>query len=55
MREAGFKTPISSEDKEKLEELNFLEKSVGQTGRLAMAPFLRHSSRDLWQVFLQTS
>jgi hypothetical protein len=52
MREAGFPVTLDAADKAKLEELDFLERSIGATGKLAMAPFLRTSSRDLWQIYM---
>lgn len=52
MREAGFPAALDAADKAKLEELDFLERSIGATGRLALAPFLRTSSRDLWQIYM---
>jgi RsiW-degrading membrane proteinase PrsW (M82 family) len=52
MREAGFPVTLDAEDKAKLDELDFLERSIGTTGKLAMAPFLRTSSRDLWQIYM---
>ncbi len=52
MREAGFDAPTDPEIKERLEELQFLEKSVGKTGMLAMAPLLRWRTRDLWQIYM---
>ena len=52
MREAGFAVSLAAADRAKLEELDFLEKSIGATGKLAMAPFLRKSSRDLWQIYM---
>lgn len=52
MHEAGLETEPDPEIREKFNELRFLEKSVGKTGRLAMAPFLHHSSEDLWQLNL---
>jgi RsiW-degrading membrane proteinase PrsW (M82 family) len=52
MREAGFPVTLGSEDKASLDELDFLERSIGATGRLAMAPFLRTSSQDLWQIYM---
>jgi len=52
MREAGFEIPKDPEVTEKFEELKYLEKSVGKTGRLAIMPFLRWSSRDLWQLHM---
>jgi hypothetical protein len=35
-----------------LEELKYLEKSIGRTGQMAVKPFLRMSSRDLWQLYM---
>jgi hypothetical protein len=52
MREAGFAVSLAAADRAKLDELDFLEKSIGATGKLAMAPFLRKSSRDLWQIYM---
>jgi len=49
MREAGFTPEPDPETRAKLEELAWLENSIGPTGMLAMAPFLRHSSRETWQ------
>ena len=52
MREAGFPVTLDAADRAKLDELTFLERSIGATGKLAMAPFLRTSSRDLWQIYM---
>jgi RsiW-degrading membrane proteinase PrsW (M82 family) len=52
MKEAGFRVPADPETRERLTELRFLEKSIGKTGKLAIAPFLHTSSRDLWQLYL---
>ncbi len=52
MRELGFKTESGPEVMEKFTELRFLEKSIGPTGKLAIAPFLRTTSRDLWQIYM---
>jgi len=52
MREAGIDAPLDNDVREKLEELRFLEKSVGPAGRLALHPILRMSSRDLWQIYM---
>jgi RsiW-degrading membrane proteinase PrsW (M82 family) len=52
MREAGFDAGIDSADEAKLRELEFLESSIGPTGKLAMAPFLRGGGRNLWQLAL---
>lgn len=52
MREAGFKPNPVPGVKTKLEELKHLEKTIGKTGRLAVLPFIRKSTRDLWQLHL---
>jgi RsiW-degrading membrane proteinase PrsW (M82 family) len=52
MREAGFAVTLAAADRAKLDELDFLERSIGATGKLAMAPFLRKSARDLWQIYM---
>ncbi|MGB2867696.1 MAG: PrsW family glutamic-type intramembrane protease [Bacteroidota bacterium] len=52
MREAGFDVPADPEIKAKFDELQYLERSIGKTGQLAMAPFVRTSSNDLWQLQL---
>jgi len=52
MREAGFKDKTGEETKAKLEELNYLEDSIGPTGKLAISPFLRVSQKDLWQFYM---
>jgi RsiW-degrading membrane proteinase PrsW (M82 family) len=52
MRDAGFNIPEDREIRERLTELKFLEKSIGPTGRLAIAPILHSSSRDLWQLYV---
>ena len=52
MREAGFKPPLPAGTQEKFRELRHLEKNIGPTGRLAIAPFLHSSSRDLWQIYM---
>jgi hypothetical protein len=50
MREAGFEVEPDPETREKLVELEFLEKSIGRTGMRALAPFLHWRTRDLWQL-----
>jgi protease PrsW len=52
MREAGLDLPPDPELEERFAEVRFLERSVGPTGQLAMLPFLRTSSRDLWQIYM---
>jgi RsiW-degrading membrane proteinase PrsW (M82 family) len=50
MRQAGIEMPPDPELKEQLNELKFLERSIGPTGKLAIQPFVHTSSRDLWQL-----
>ncbi len=52
MREAGFDVPADRGIKERFDELKYLEKNIGKTGRLAILPFLHCSSRDLWQLYM---
>ncbi len=52
MRESGFANKTGEETKAKLEELKFLESSIGTTGLLAMKPFLEMSQKDLWQLYM---
>jgi RsiW-degrading membrane proteinase PrsW (M82 family) len=51
-REAGAKLAVGQEVLESLKELEYLEGSLGRTGRLAMAPFLAGNPRDLWELRL---
>ena len=52
MRESGFANKAGEETKAKLEELKFLEKSIGTTGRLAIKPFMQMSQKDLWKFYM---
>ncbi len=49
MQKAGFAVPPDPEVEERFQELQFLERSVGKTGMLALTPILNMSRRDLWQ------
>jgi hypothetical protein len=49
-RAAGIEVPLDASVHANLEEMRFLERSVGTTGRLAFQPLRRTSSRELWQV-----
>lgn len=51
-RESGLEVSVDAEVKEKLNEMRYLRKTVGPTGLLALAPFLRVTNRDLWQINL---
>lgn len=52
MREAGFPVKRDAEITEKLEELQYLERSIGRTGELAIAPILHSTAQDVWQLRL---
>jgi hypothetical protein len=49
-REAGLEVAPGPEVQARLEELRWLESAIGPTGRLALHPVLRTSSRELWQL-----
>jgi hypothetical protein len=52
MRNAGYNISPDQEIKSKLDELKYLEKSIGKTGLLAISPLLHSSIRDVWQLYL---
>jgi RsiW-degrading membrane proteinase PrsW (M82 family) len=52
MRQAGFDVKADPEIREKFAELQYLERSIGPTGKLAILPFIHTSARDLWQLHL---
>lgn len=52
LREAGFEATADPSLPAKLQELRYLERSIGRTGMRALKPFLHMSSRDLWQLNL---
>lgn len=49
-REAGYSGPLEPAIAGKLEELAWLERSVGATGRRALAPLLGEAQRRAWQL-----
>lgn len=49
-REAGLDLQPDESVRANLEELKYLEKAIGPTGRLAVQPILGRNSRDLWQI-----
>ena len=51
-RKAGLPVIIGDDIKDKLNELKYLEKSIGSTGRLAIDPIFKMSSKDLWQLYM---
>lgn len=50
LREAGVPQPADPVVADRLRELAFLERSIGATGRLALAPFIHGGSRSEWEV-----
>jgi RsiW-degrading membrane proteinase PrsW (M82 family) len=52
MREAGLDVVPDPSVQERLDELEYLEKSIGKAGMLAMAPFLGWRTRGLWQLHM---
>jgi hypothetical protein len=52
MRESGFENKTGEETRAKLEEMKYLEGSIGATGKLAVKPFLQMSRKDLWQFYM---
>jgi len=52
MREAGFEVPIGENTRARFAELDYLEKSIGRTGRLALMPLLNMSRKELWQLYM---
>lgn len=55
MREAGFPVKRDAEINEQLEELRYLEQSIGRTGELAIAPILHATAQDVWQLRMLAS
>ncbi len=52
LREAGFEPAVDPSLSAKLEELHYLERSIGRTGMRAIRPFIHTSTQDLWQLNL---
>jgi RsiW-degrading membrane proteinase PrsW (M82 family) len=50
LHENGFPVKKDPDIAEKLAELRYLEKSIGKTGDLALAPIMKRSSHDIWQL-----
>ena len=52
MRESGLEAEIDEETRASLAELQYLERSIGRAGQLALRPVLTMTSKDLWQICL---
>jgi protease PrsW len=51
LRESGFAPAPDEATHDRFTELEYLERSIGPTGLLAIKPFLRMSRKDLWQLY----
>ena len=52
LKQAGVPVTIDEDTRAKFAELKYLEKSIGQTGKLAISPILHTSTHDLWQLYM---
>jgi hypothetical protein len=52
LRENGLPVKRDPDIEARLRELRFLQKSIGRTGELALAPILNRSPHDLWQIYM---
>jgi RsiW-degrading membrane proteinase PrsW (M82 family) len=52
MREAGIDLPLDEATRARLEEMRYLEGTVGPTALRALGPLLHMSRRDLWQLYM---
>jgi protease PrsW len=52
LRQNGIASQPDAAIKEKFAEFKYLEKSIGKTGKLALAPFMRLEDRELWQLYM---
>jgi protease PrsW len=55
LRKGGLTVKIDEEVRDKLEELKYLEKSIGPTGKMAVSPIFSQSTKDLWQLYMLSS
>jgi hypothetical protein len=49
-RQAGLKLEAGEDVRANIQELKYLGKSIGRTGRLALAPFLESSAHGFWEM-----
>jgi protease PrsW len=52
LRQNGITLKPDPVIKEKFAEYKYLEKSIGATGKLVLAPFMRMGDRELWQLYM---
>lgn len=50
LKESGLDIPLEPEVEAQFKELNYLDKQIGKTGKLAIQPLLRIKNTDLWQL-----
>mgnify|MGYP001058639574 CR=1 FL=1 len=51
LRDSGLPVELDDETRSMLDELQFLERSIGRMGRITLRPILQMSRRDLWQIY----
>lgn len=51
MQKSGYAICPDPEIRDKFEELRYLERQIGKTGKQAVAPFVHTRSHDLWQLY----
>ena len=52
LRNQGLNQAFDPATRAKFDELKYLEKSIGLTGKLALMPLMRTGSRELWQLYM---
>lgn len=52
MREHGIEPPVDEDVKAMLDELKYLEDSIGKAGVITMSPYLHFTRKDLWQMYV---
>lgn len=52
MREHGIEVAINEDTREKLQEMRYLERSIGPTALRTLQPLMPMSRRDLWQLYM---
>jgi hypothetical protein len=51
LRESGFEAPPLDDDtKAQIQELHYLERSIGKAGEIALRPIVLATGKDLWQL-----
>lgn len=52
LRENGIEVTVDDETRAKLQEMEYLERSVGRAGLMTLQPLMHTSRRDLWQLHM---